>query len=413
MGVIRHGKQSARAHTTCVLLSVPLLLQATMLGHIPTIEAAEEEEILQQQAAAAAASAAENQTGSPVAAEAAPKARSRWETEEEEEEQRKQQQQQQPRQQQQHTRDSGPTRAQLKEFNPELLQDLEAMTDEELERRCRVNGLSNKGSRQLCVERILALDYYLNAEHRSAGGLGSVAVARGGSLSGGSGLAAAPPAAGSSKWEAAAPAAAADASDAEAGSSRWGGRISLNLKTEQVEAPAGLLGLGLYTDDELQPQAVAIKAEPGAATPPGVAAPAAVAAAANRWQEVDEEAEKEAQPQIPISKWLLEEAEAKRKVGCGGCIKLETRVFVVGRLCVDGCTECSVSGALAATGQLASKHTETCGRPASSGGGARARACVRHRTQGSNPLVQCRRCCHRLLAEGSACSCVLSTTRPP
>jgi hypothetical protein len=46
------------------------------------------------------------------------------------------------------------------------------------------------------------------------------------------------------------------------------------------------------------------------------AAAAAVAAAASRWQVVDEEAEKQTAPQVPISKWLQEEAAAEeaRKV---------------------------------------------------------------------------------------------------
>jgi hypothetical protein len=304
-----------------------VFLQATMLGHIPTLEAAEEEELLQQQKAAAAAAAA-NQSGSPTSAAAEEEvedvkpARSRWEAleaEEEEEEQRRKQQQQQQQQQQQ--RQLMPERSQLRELNPELAAELEGMTNEELERRCRVNGLSNKGSKQLCMERILALDYYLHADQRNAGmaartsGSGQLAAA----------AAAAPAAVGGSNWTQAGADAAADA----AGSARrWEGRISIPLKNEPDQprdALASLLGLQQYGaagDEALQQpqqqQQLLVKQEPGVAAAPAAAA----AVAATRWQEVDEEAEKVAQPEGPVSSWLLQEAEAQRQVRVKTCYNM-------------------------------------------------------------------------------------------
>jgi hypothetical protein len=277
------------------------------------LEAAEEEELRQQEAAATAAAAAAakaNGTGSPryEEVEAAPATKSRWEvmdgdddeaTKQREQEEQRQREREQ-KQREQHSRQQHPPvpkREQLRFIHPTLAAELDALTGEELERKCRVNGLSNKGSKQLCIERLLALDYYLHADERGPlPSLEAIAAATTPSA------AATAAAAGSSHWQSADAAAAGAGLEqpdrAGSGSGRWSsGTLTIPLggpAIKQEDAGAGDAAAGQQA----------------------AAAAAAVAAAASRWQVVDEEAEKQTAPQVPISKWLQEEAAAEeaRKV---------------------------------------------------------------------------------------------------
>jgi len=298
------------------------------------MEAAEEEEQKLQQAAAAAA-AAGPVTGSPRAepeAEAAPAAKSRWEVmdgeeeeskQQQEEKQRQQQQQQQQQQHQQHSRQHPPVpkREQLRFINPTLAADLDALTSEELERKCRVNGLSNKGSKQLCMERILALDYYLHADER--GPLPSLeAIA-----------AATTPAAraGGSSWQPVDEAAGAGPAAAGGPEQQLGRRGSSGRwSSGTISIPLG--GPLVKQEDGAPADALAGQQQPSLGQPSAAAA----AAAASRWQVVDEEAEKQAQPQVPISKWLQEEADAEalRKVCERLCTQNMQATISTGRVCV-------------------------------------------------------------------------------
>jgi hypothetical protein len=205
------------------------------------------------------------------------------EAEEEEEAARQKQQQQQ-----QHKAGTCPTRAQLRLIHPPLTAELEGLASEELERKCRVAGLSNKGSRALCVERLLALDYYLHADER-----GPLPVVEAGPSRTAAAAAAGAEGAGGSNCDA--PPAAVDAA-------RGGGSSSSKWSSGTLAVPLG---------------GVTIKQESEGPAAGAAGAAAAAAAAAANWQAVDEAAEREAQPQGPISKWLQEEAdaEAARKVG--------------------------------------------------------------------------------------------------
>jgi hypothetical protein len=280
------------------------LLQATFLGQIPILEEAEEEELQRQAAAEAAAvraaAAAENaqqkQQQQPQAA------KSRWEESDDEEDQ-------------QlglvtpadgvdfAARSVQPARVRVTGLNPELEEQLEKLTDEELERRCRVNGLSNKGSRQLRVERLLALDCYVHGgvDNRSAGAASAAAA----------------PAVVTNPSGFAVPGSTAAVDHSSGSIGKWGGTIRLDLKPEPDLDTAG--------PAPQQPQQLVrgmMAAGDGAAVAgaPSPGPPAAAALAASRWQEVDEDAEKEAQLNVPVSKWILEaEAEATRKVGDGIC----------------------------------------------------------------------------------------------
>lgn len=134
---------------------------------------------------------------------------------------------------------------------------------QDLERRCRINGLSNKGGQPAMIARLLALDAYLN-------GTGDAATVS--APSGGGGGFAVPPAP-SGVFAISGDSAAA--STANAG----GASLPMNSSNEGSAAAAG----------ETAPLSAAVAAAGISVVPPAVVIPAAVAQ--SRWTSIEEEEE--------------------------------------------------------------------------------------------------------------------------
>ncbi|MEW5308379.1 MAG: hypothetical protein WDW38_000347 [Sanguina aurantia] len=155
--------------------------------------------------------------------------------------------------------------------NPTLSAELRLLSDEDLERRCKLAGLVTRGTSAQRVQRLLALDSYLHGDSRQA----ALAQSASGSMPGG-----APP-----------------ASVSEAAAS---------VKSERAPSM------------DQQPKAEAQDPSSSSRDAPLSQAAAAAAAAASqtvlqpssRWTTIDEDEEKQQLPQVPISKWLQQEQQA-------------------------------------------------------------------------------------------------------
>ncbi|KAG2440272.1 hypothetical protein HXX76_004384 [Chlamydomonas incerta] len=130
--------------------------------------------------------------------------------------------------------------------NPGLRAELEAAEPEELERRAKLVGLSNRGGKPAMINRFLILDHYLHADSRPVFD-----------------------------------------------------PTRQQQQQQQQQQPSGA-----NADAPLPPPAQprpAVKEEPDAAAAPAVPQ--------SRWTTVDEQEERQKLPQMPISKWLLQEQD--------------------------------------------------------------------------------------------------------
>lgn len=231
--------------------------------------------------------------------------------------------------------------------NSQLRAELEAMPEEDLERKCRLSGLVGKGGRELCIQRLIALDNYLNAENRVAAGVSTTGVplARGSSVVG-SGNAVAPVLAAAAAPVLVTPTTGVNLDtgvdnifgdgaslDSEGGGPGMFGVSAPPAGPSQTQqelssASAAAPGIGsypLHSNGPINiPGVAVVKPEGGGGA--GEAAGAGWGAApVSRWQVVDEELERQQAPQVPVSKWLLEEQEAqaeaaRRQVRCHGAL---------------------------------------------------------------------------------------------
>uniref|UniRef100_A0A6S8KMZ3 U2 snRNP-associated SURP motif-containing protein n=2 Tax=Dunaliella TaxID=3044 RepID=A0A6S8KMZ3_DUNTE len=160
--------------------------------------------------------------------------------------------------------------------NPSLAAMLEALSNEDLERKCRLSGLSAKGGRESQIQRLMTLDAYI---HNSAALTNPTPTPLFG-----------PP-----------PSVPASSRASSGGASVMehlpdGSSLAFDPST------GATINAQQQPDGQKGPQANRTPA-PAAATPAPV----------SRWTTIDEEEEKQSAPQLPISKWLEQEAEAEQQ----------------------------------------------------------------------------------------------------